>query len=347
MQTVTLGKTGLELSPIVVGTGSLGNLYQSVPHATKLEVLRKWFELMPETVVIDTAGKYGAGLALEEIGLCLTELDIDPKRVVISNKLGWKRVPLTTPEQTFEPGAWVDLKYDAEQHISYDGILDCWQQGCELLAGVYHPQMVSVHDPDEYLAAASDERDRGRRMEDIRDAYRALIELRERGDAQGVGVGSKDWRVIETISREVDLDWVMIANSLTIMEHPPELLAFVEKLAGKGIGVINSAVFHAGFLVGGEFFDYRELSPDDPEDAKLFAYRDKLNSLCEKHNILPAAACVQFGCSVPGVASVALSSSNPDRVEKNLALVNAAVPAAFWQEAKSEGLIDAGYPYLG
>ena len=40
-----------------------------------------------------------------------------PEKVLISNKLAWKRVPLPHPgaEPTFEPGAWVNLKNDAVQ----------------------------------------------------------------------------------------------------------------------------------------------------------------------------------------------------------------------------------------
>ena len=48
----------------------------------------------------------------------LQELGVPPDKVLISNKLAWKRVPLTTPEPTFEPGVWVNLKNDAVQDIS-------------------------------------------------------------------------------------------------------------------------------------------------------------------------------------------------------------------------------------
>ena len=65
------------------------------------------------------------------------------------------------------------MEHDAIQDISYDGILRCYEEGCELL-GDYKPQMVSVHDPDEYLAAAADDADREKRMEDIMGAYQAL-----------------------------------------------------------------------------------------------------------------------------------------------------------------------------
>ena len=91
-------------------------------------------------MVFDSAGKYGAGLALQVMGQCLRELGIKPDEVIVSNKLAWLRAPLTTPEPIFEPGAWFGLEHDAVQDISYDGILKCFEQGLELLGGDYQTQ---------------------------------------------------------------------------------------------------------------------------------------------------------------------------------------------------------------
>jgi len=334
-----LGQTGAFLPQLVFGTSCLGNLYEALPAATKLAISREWFNHRLEPVAVDCAGKYGAGLALEVLGRNLRGLGVPPDRVLISNKLGWLRMPLTTPEPTFEPGVWAGLEHDAVQRIDYAGIRECWEQGLELLGAPYRPQLVSVHDPDEYLAAATSASDRRRRLDDVLDAYRALGELKQRGDVQAVGVGAKDWRVIREIDAAVALDWVMLANSLTIYRHPKELTDFVASLAARGVGVINSAVFHAGFLVGGRFFDYRPASPDDPADRPLFAWREKFFALCQRHGIAPDVACVQFALSVPGVAAVAMNTSNPATIARNVAAVDAVVPNEFWNDAKAQGIV--------
>ena len=341
-----VGDLDLEFPRVVFGTATLGNLFVDLPEETKLEISRQWFET-GEVVVVDTAGKYGAGLALEVIGNNLRALKADPNQVIISNKLGWKRVPLTTDEPTFEPGAWLGLKNDAVQCISYDGILECWAQGNELLGEGYVCQFLSIHDPDEYLAAATSEQDRVKRMDDILEAYRALGELRDQGKCQAIGVGSKDWKAIAEIDEQVQLDWVMLANSLTVYRHPPALLDFVESLNSRGIPIFNSAVFHAGYMVGGSSFDYRELDQSNADDQKIVDYRDKFFQLCEKHSVKPAEACVEFALSPPGVVSIALSSSKPQRVASNVELANTKLPEAFWTDAKRAGLIADDYPFLG
>lgn len=342
-----IGNLTLDPPRVIFGTSTLGNLFEELSPELKLEISRRWFTDDGGPVVVDTAGKYGAGLALEVIGNNLRKLDADPARVVISNKLGWKRVPLETDEPTFEPGAWVNLQHDAVQRISYDGIMECWQQGVELLGEGYRTQLLSVHDPDEYLASATSVEDREHRMQDILGAYRALEELREAGKCDAIGVGSKDYKAIIEIDRHVKLDWAMLANSLTMYRHPAELLDFVDCLKEKNISVFNSAVFHAGYLVGGKSFDYHEIDPDNEEDQRVVAWREKFFALCEQHSVKPAQACVEFALSPPGVVSIALNSSIPERVTSNFELANTQLPSEFWKAAKDIELIDPGYAYLG
>jgi D-threo-aldose 1-dehydrogenase len=345
MKRFALGNTSLRLPRIVFGTSCLGNLYAALPEETKRDISRAWLEHVDPVFMLDTAGKYGAGLALESIGENLRRLEVPAEHVVISNKLGWKRVPLRTADSTFEPGIWADLEHDAELCISYDGILDCWRQGNELLGAPYTTQLVSVHDPDEYLGAAKSLSEKERRLADILEAYRALNDLKKAGHVMAVGIGSKDWHTIRCIADKVPLDWVMLANSLTILRHPPELVQWVSELAGRGVAVINSAVFHAGFLTGGQYFDYRLPSPESDRD--LFAWREMFHSLCRRHDVSPMHACVQFALSPPGVVAIALNTSRPGRIVENVAAVEATVPQAFWADAKKARLIAPDYPHVG
>lgn len=326
------------LPPIIFGTSGLGNLYTALPYEVKKSIVSEFVNHSSKPVVFDSAGKYGAGLALETLGKCLKDLGVNPDQVIISNKLAWLRTELKTDEPTFETGVWRDLKNDAIQNISYEGILACYEQGNELL-GDYSAQWVSVHDPDEYLAAATSEADSKRRYQDILDAYKALHELKQQGRAQAVGVGAKDWHSIERISRDVKLDWVMIANSMTLHSHPADLLAFMRKLQQDGVVIINSAVFNAGFLTGGNYYNYHLIDAQSAEGKALYAWRDNFYEVCKTFNVEPAAACVQFGLAAPGVQSVALSTTNPARVAHNMQLSSVNIPVQFWKALHNQHLI--------
>jgi D-threo-aldose 1-dehydrogenase len=169
-----------------------------------------------------------------------------------------------------------------------------------------------------------------------------LFELKANGAVKAVGIGAKDWRVIREISEHVALDWVMFACSLTVYSHPPELLEFIAHLNTRGTGMINSAVFNAGFLTGGTWFDYRK--PDPVADAPLFAWRERFLGICRKHAVQPADVCVQFGLAVPGIVAVALNTGRPDRIRQNIASATNPIPVALWRELKDAGLVAREFP---
>lgn len=339
-------KSSLKYPPLIYGTSFLGNLYRELSWDEKLSLIKEWFKVSDGKVMIDSAGKYGAGLALEVIGRGLSQLGIPSEQITISNKLGWYRVPLKTKEPTFEPGVWANLEYDVVQKINYDGIIECWQQGCELLGGTYKPEIVSVHDPDEYLEGAKDSADRQKRIEDILNAYKALFELKDKGEVKAVGIGSKDWLVIKELYEKVKFDWVMFANKFTVYHHPKAIVDFIKQLAEDGVVIINSAVFNAGFLTGGDYFDYRLLNPENPEDQVLFEWREKFFAVCNEYHIKPGDACLKFALSAPQIKALALNPSKPKRMANNKALLKKELPKEFWDELKAKGIIEQNYPYL-
>ena len=313
----------MKLTPVIFGTSCLGNLYKSIPMETKVAIAAEWFKAF-ERPVIDSAGKYGAGLSLECIGKALKALGKKNGDLTISVKLGWRRSRRLDPgeEPTFEPGAWAGLEYDAVQDISYDGIMRCHAEAKDLLGG-FAINLVSVHDPDEYLAA-------GNAKEDVIGAYRALFELKARGEAESVGIGSKDWRVIEMLWRDgVKFDWAMFACQPTLLVHPPELISFVDELKAAGVTLIDSAVFNGGFLIGSDMLDYRKADPE--KDAAAFAFRSCYLELCRRYGLDPAAPAVEYAYRL-GFDAVALNTASPHRILKNAAYANAKAPEAFWRE---------------
>lgn len=328
---------------VIFGTSGLGNLYVAQSDAVKQAIVEACVSCSEKPVVFDSAGKYGAGLALESLGKCLYQLQVKPEDVLISNKLGWLRTELKHPEPTFEPGVWRDLKFDAVQHISYDGIIACYEQGNELLNG-YRAALVSVHDPDEYIGRGRSPEEKEKRYRDVMDAYRALHDLKQQNRVKAIGIGSKDWRVIEKVANDVDLDWVMIANSMTVHSHPRELIAFMEKLKHRGIAIINSAVFNGGFLIGSDYYNYQQVSA--ASHPELYHWRYKFNELCAAYELQPAEVCASFGLKAPGVVSIALNTTNQKRVARNAAIAAAAIPADFWADMKAQRLMDSACSFI-
>jgi D-threo-aldose 1-dehydrogenase len=347
MKYTEIGRSGIKIPSIIFGTSALGNLYRALDSETKLAIVKECLLSLDGQVAFDSAGKYGAGLALEELGKKLADLEADPGRIIISNKLGWFRTELREKEPSFEQGIWINISHDAVQKISYDGILSCRDQGNRLLGGRYLPRLLSVHDPDEYLSAAGDDEElKEKHYRNILEAYEALGTLKNSGEQIAIGVGAKEWKVIRKISEDVDLDWVMFANSLTLYTHPPDLVSFISELAKRKVTVINSAVFNAGFLTGGNYFNYRFIDQNDPVNRNLFEWREQFLGLCKDFSVNPSHACIKFGMSHPSVSSLALNTSDPSHVSRNVEAIGREIPGGLFDAMKDKGLIDRNYPYV-
>ena len=257
-------------------------------------------------------------------------MKVDPKSIKISNKLGWKRIPKSNNGIiNCEPGVWVNLEYDAVLDISYQGILDCYHQGNELVAP-YHVDIVSVHDPDEYITMGLNENEMNIKKKDVLEAYRALIELKQQGLVESIGVGSKDPKTIEYISNNCILDWVMLACHLTLYTHTEYVIELLHTLTKKNIHIINAAVFNSGFLIGEEFYDYMKILKKD--HLILFEWRDNFNKSCKELNLIPAHVCIQYSYLYPEIHTIALNATSIEQVKNNNSMVNTPLSMTIWEK---------------
>ena len=197
-----------------------------------------------------------------------------------------------------------------------------------------HDFLVSLR----YLNSAKDASELESRRNNVLGAYKALTELKAAGKVDSIGVGAKDISAVDFISDHVQLDWAMLACSVTPYTHSEAAKALLKKLGGQGVKVVNSAVFNSGFLVGGEYFDYRKVTVET--DPEIFAWRDKFLALCSAFSVDPPSVCVQFSFLFPEIVAVALNTDDPQRVRSNIQLANAVIPDEFWARMRTDGLIN-------
>ena len=161
-----------------------------------------------------------------------------------------------------------------------------------------------------------------------------------------MGIGAKDWHIIRELYNEIPFDWVMLANSLTIYRHPQELLELISRLHQDGVGIINSAIFNAGFLTGGAYFDYRLIDPALEEDQGRMDWRAGFFKTCKEFDVEPGDACLCYSLAPSEVQAVALNPSKPERILRNKQILNKKLPSEFWLKLKSDGIINNIFPSL-
>ena len=81
-----------------------------------------------------------------------------------------------------------------------------------------------------------------------------------------------------------------------------------------------------------------------PATSEIIEKGRKIKIVCECFNISMKAAALQFPFNHPSVASTIPGARSAEEISENIELFNTSIPKAFWEELKSEGLIDENTP---
>ncbi|WP_448134648.1 aldo/keto reductase [Stenotrophomonas rhizophila] len=322
------------------GTAPLGNMYRNIPEQEALDTVEAAWQ--QGIRYFDAAPMYGAGLAEIRLGTALQQHRRDD--YVLSTKVG--RLILDEREDTtqrdlgekgglFEHGLPNKIVYD----YTADGTLRAIEASLARLK-TDRLDIVWIHDP------ARDFHGEGWR--DVFDiamngAAKALTRLREEGVISAWGLGVNRVEPCEMALQQADPDGFLIAGRYTLLEHADALRTLMPASTARGLGIVVGGPYNSGILAGGTHYEYQQATPE------ILARVDALRAVCAEFNVDIRAAALQFSLAHPAVAAVIPGASQPSRIAENLALVDAEVPAAFWQALRTRGLVavDAPLPQAG
>jgi D-threo-aldose 1-dehydrogenase len=168
----------------------------------------------------------------------------------------------------------------------------------------------------------------------------ALAELRAAGVVSKIGVGSMSASAIATTVLQAELDVVMVAGRLTLLDQSAALEA-IPACIERGVDVVAASVFNSGILA-------RAIPSDDdryeygilPENLRWRLAH--LRDVCASYGVPVPAAALQYPLRVPAVRSIVIGASRPEQVKEAVDLVNYRIPEDFWAQLSSEGLTPVG-----
>lgn len=174
-------------------------------------------------------------------------------------------------------------------------------------------------------------------------AAKALTRLREEGVISAWGLGVNRVEPCEMALQQADPDGFLIAGRYTLLDHADALRALMPASTARGLGIVVGGPYNSGILAGGTHYEYQQATPE------ILARVDALRAVCAEFSVDIRAAALQFSLAHPAVAAVIPGASQPSRIAENLALVDAEIPAAFWQALRTRGLVavDAPLPQAG
>jgi D-threo-aldose 1-dehydrogenase len=311
---------GLRFSTLGFGAAVIGNLYR----ATSDEDARAAVDAAWEAGIryFDTAPHYGLGLSERRLGAALAGRPRD--EYVLSTKVGRLLVPADPPRAKDDGGFDVPGDRTRVWDFSRDGVMRSIESSLERL-GVGHLDLVYVHDPDNHWREAID------------GAVPALSDLRDQGVIGGFGAGMNQSAMLAQFVRESDMDAVMIAGRLTLLDQSA-LADLLPAARERGTAVIAAGVFNSGLLsrqrpADDAKFDYEPVPPD------VLARAHAIADVCERHGCTLPAVAVAYPLQFPEVASVVLGMRSREQVEQNAALVAEAVPDGVWADLADQALL--------
>ncbi|MFF9402740.1 MULTISPECIES: aldo/keto reductase [unclassified Streptomyces] len=318
------------------GTAPLGNMFRAIPgEEARATVEAAWDQGIR---YYDTAPFYGAGLAEERLGEVLSAKPRDS--YVLSTKVG--RVILDEPEAGARE---LGEKGGLFEHGNPNKMLHEWTaeatersiEGSLGRLGVDRLDIVWVHDiaqdfhGDLWL----------QKFEEARTgAFRVLSRLRDEGviKAWGLGVNRTEPIELTLALDEPRPDGFLLAGRYTLLDHTHALQRLLPMAQEQNVNMVVGGPYSSGILAGGTHFEYQQAPPHITERV------GKLKTLTEKHGISIKAAALQFSLAHPVATAVVPGATRPSRIAEDIAALNETVPAAFWHELRTAGLVSPAAP---
>jgi len=321
--TVALGRGGLRVSALALGTAPLGNLYAPVAEEDAAATVGSALEA--GLTYVDTAPHYGLGLAERRLGRLLAGVPRD--RFVVSTKVGRLVRPLA-PGETADPEGFADSPPARRVwDLSGDGVRRSLEESLERL-GLDRVDILLLHDPDDHEREAFEQ------------AFPALIGLRDQGVVTAIGAGMNQAEMLTRFVRDLDIDVVLVAGRYSLLDQRA-LAELLPTCAARGTAVVVGGVFNSGLLADprpGATFDY---APAPPELVDRAA---RLAEVCARHGTPLRAAALAFPFGHPAVTSVLVGARSAAEVQDAVACFEWPVPGELWADLVATGLLPADVP---
>lgn len=290
---------------LCIGTAPLGGLYGTVTDEAASATLEA--AAAGGVSHFDTAPHYGRGLAEERLGAFLSTAE-SVEGITVSTKVGRtvRSTPTRSPHDVFlgaptgesvfdfSPGA-IRAQLDESRRRLRRGYID----------------VALVHDPDDHL-------------DDAPRAVEELLRQREAGNVGAVGVGTNRAGVAHVLLDRVDLDVVLLAGRITLLESSGESVA--RRCAAGGITFLAAGVFQSGILAGGRGDTYDYLPAREHVRRRVA----EMQAVCAEHGATLHQVAINHPRRIPGVSSTLVGVREPAEVTAALEAIAVDLPDDLW-----------------
>lgn len=317
-----------------MGGTQIGNIFAPISDEQADSVLQAAWNAGVR--LYDTSPFYGFGLSEYRLGRFLRGKN--PADYVISTKVG--RVLTAAGGVRADHAIWkspapFNYRYDYTAAGTRRSVEDSLQR-----LGLPRIDIVFIHD----LSPDNTELEGGWEAAYQVARTGAMVELekmRSEGliKAWGFGVNTPN-AVVQAMTRDDPTpDIVLLACQYSLLDQRDALRNTFPALKRKGTSVVVGTPLNDGFLGGRSRYNF---SPDIPAGA--IEKRARIMAVAGQHGIDIHTAALQFAAAHPQVSAIIPGARSPGQIISNVQAMKVGIPAAFWEDLKSQSLIDAQAP---
>ncbi|MCQ2995765.1 aldo/keto reductase [Pseudomonas syringae] len=317
-----------------MGGTQIGNIFAPISDEQADSVLQAAWNAGVR--LYDTSPFYGFGLSEYRLGRFLRGKN--PADYVISTKVG--RVLTAAGGVRADHAIWkspapFNYRYDYTAAGTRRSVEDSLQR-----LGLPRIDIVFIHD----LSPDNTELEGGWEAAYQVARTGAMVELekmRAEGliKAWGFGVNTPN-AVVQALTRDDPTpDIVLLACQYSLLDHRDALRNTFPALKRKGTSVVVGTPLNDGFLGGRSRYNF---SPDIPAGA--IEKRARIMAVASQHGIDIHTAALQFAAAHPQVSAIIPGARSPGQIIANVQAMKVGIPAAFWEDLKSQSLIDTQAP---
>lgn len=328
MKYATLGKTGLIVSRLTLGTMTFGT---GVTHGFDHPVDQERATIMVSQAIdaginfFDTANNYAAGLSEEFLGRALGSRRKD---VIIATKLGSRTSNILT-----------------DAGLSYHHVISAAEASLKRL-GTDYIDLLQLHVPDP--------------MTPFEETVRALDHLVQRGLVRYIGYSNfGGWQAATFLAIQRQHQYAPFVSaqmyySLLGRDIEYEIVPFLQHT---GLGLLIWSPLAGGFLSGkytrenpagneGRLasFDYLSILSIDRETG--YTVVDKLHEIATHRETTPAQVALAWVLAKSFVTSVIIGASKPEQFADNVAAANLHLSQEEVEELDALTMLKPLYPYM-
>jgi len=204
--------------------------------------------------------------------------------------------------------------------FSHDGVMRSVEGSLRRL-GLDRIDIVYLHEPEGFWDEAST------------TAMSALLQLREQGVIDAVGVSMSQVELLDRFVERCDVDVVMVSGRHTLLDRSAQERLLPRALE-RGVEVVAASVYNANILSAeivrdDATYEYGPASPAVLERARHFA------EIAARHGFSLPDAAIQYPLRHPSVSSVVAGMRNAAQVHLAADRAQVRIPDIAWRELES------------